>query len=452
MSVVPPLSGPPLYRYVPGVGKIGTTINGPTGPTGPTGAAGTAVNTGATGNTGPTGPTGNTGPTGPTGPTGAFAPEGRVLKVDQLYGSDVSGAADKYAYPFLTINGALSNAVAGEIVIVNPGTYNEKIVVPANVNLQGIGAQAVVIQQLNVTSNTTLLTMGSNTRVENFTANLSSSSNVNLIGVDFPNGTIPTAKLRNSIWTVTSTAAGSNTILGCQSSGSSDLSFASPNMIQRSTLNVISSSTGPTRGILVNGPNRFSVRDIVVFARGTGTDIVGLETTDASAIADIKTTTVSGTLYDVNRTAGDIIIGFTDLKNNRANGNSFTPVVETTTTFYGSIGNFTSATTFFLLPGISKQGDLPGSAFATPVTQNMILVRGYLESKPAIPVGGSLTLNVYRNNVLTDFSMNLVAGATTTSNVLQSVDLTEGDSMDVRLVTGGANMNNYSIVSSIAFY
>lgn len=71
--VVPPLSGPPLYRYIPGVGKVATTQNGPTGPTGPTGASGAAANTGATGpagQTGPTGPTGATGATGMTGPTG----------------------------------------------------------------------------------------------------------------------------------------------------------------------------------------------------------------------------------------------------------------------------------------------------------------------------------------------------------------------------------------------
>ena len=73
MSVVPPLSGPPLYRYIPGVGKVGTTQNGATGatgPKGPQGQAGTATNTGATGPTGPTGRTGPTGTTGPQGPTG----------------------------------------------------------------------------------------------------------------------------------------------------------------------------------------------------------------------------------------------------------------------------------------------------------------------------------------------------------------------------------------------
>lgn len=67
MSVVPPLSGPPLYRYIPGVGKVGTTQNGPQGPTGSTGPAGAVSNTGATGATGPTGSAGFQNYTGPTG-------------------------------------------------------------------------------------------------------------------------------------------------------------------------------------------------------------------------------------------------------------------------------------------------------------------------------------------------------------------------------------------------
>lgn len=54
------MSGPPLYRYVPGVGKVATALNGPTGSTGPQGIPGIASNTGATG------PNGNTGPTGPS--------------------------------------------------------------------------------------------------------------------------------------------------------------------------------------------------------------------------------------------------------------------------------------------------------------------------------------------------------------------------------------------------
>ena len=99
MSTIPPLSGPPLYRYIQGVGLVAAALVGPTGvagplgptgQTGPIGPAGTASNTGATGQTGPAGPVGptgvtgpagsatNTGATGPAGPTGVAGPQSVV--------------------------------------------------------------------------------------------------------------------------------------------------------------------------------------------------------------------------------------------------------------------------------------------------------------------------------------------------------------------------------------
>lgn len=454
MSTVPPLTGPPLYRYVPGVGKVATAINGPTGPTGPQGTPGTASATGATGPTGPlgTGPTGPTGSTGPSGPTGPLLQEGKTLTVDSVYGNDTTAAADKYRYPFLTITSALSNASAGELVFVRPGTYNESITVPANVSLNGAGAQAVVIQRLNVTSNVTLLTMGSNSRVENFTANLSSSSNVNLIGVDFPNGTIPTAKLRNSIWTVTSTATGSNNIYGCQSSGSSALTFASANMIQRSSLNVVSSSTGPTRGIIVNGPNRFSVRDIVVYARGTGTNIIGVETTDVSAFFDSKTTTINGATHDINRTAGTLQLGFTDLVNNNANGNSFSVSTEPAHIYYGVIGNVGNATSF-LSPGSIPFNSLPTTEFGLPFAQTVMIFEGVFRATTALTAGQSAVFTLHKNAssnaafmTATLDSTNQTIRATTTS---ERIDLS--DVLVVKLVTTGSIGQN-PLFAAIATY
>lgn len=410
MSVVPPLSGPPLYRYIPGVGKVGTTQNGPTGPTGPTGAAGTAANTGATGPSGPTGWTGPTGPTGVTGPTGPLAtPLGNTLRVDAVYGNDVTAALDRYNKPFLTITAALSAALAGENVLVGAGTYNESLTIPANVSVTGSGAQAVVLQRLNVSSNTTLLTMGSNSRFENFTLNLSSSSNVNLIGCDFPTGTATNAKLRNSIWTVTSTATGSNTILGVRSAGTSvnPSQFSAPNAIQRSTINVISSSTGSTRGILVSGANRFAVRDIVVYARGTGSDIVGAETTDANAVLDSKTTTISGTLYDINQTAGRIELGATDLVNNNANGNGFATSIEASkllfvlgpyVSFTGQGGlTTTPAGTYYLSPGTSL-ANFASLVVGIPFGQKVVIFDGVISSTVAIPAGVTVTVTLYKSS------------------------------------------------------
>ena len=43
MATVPLLTGPPLYRYIPGVGKVSAAVNGPTGPAGPQGIPGTAT-------------------------------------------------------------------------------------------------------------------------------------------------------------------------------------------------------------------------------------------------------------------------------------------------------------------------------------------------------------------------------------------------------------------------
>jgi hypothetical protein len=442
MSVVPPLSGPPLYRYIPGVGKVGTTQNGPTGPQGPQGIPGTSTTTGATG---------ATGPTGPTGPTGSVPQEGKTLTVDSVYGNDTTAAADRYRSPFLTITSALSNASAGELVFVRPGTYNESITVPANVSLNGAGAQAVVIQRLNVTSNVTLLTMGSNSRAENFTANLSSSSNVNLIGADFPNGTVPTAKLRNSIWTVTSTATGSNAVYGCQSSGTSALTFASANMIQRSSINVISSSTGPTRGILVNGPNRFSVRDIVIYARGTGTNIVGVETTDAGAFFDSKTSTINGTTHDINRSAGTLQLGFTDLANNDANGNSFSVSTEPSHIYYGAIGNIGNGTVY-LAPGTIVYNSLSTTEFGLPFAQPIMVFEAVFRATSPLTTGvATVTLHKNASSNAAFMTATLDSNNQTFLANTTSEKISLSDVLVVKLVTSGSIGQN-PIFVAVATY
>jgi hypothetical protein len=434
MSVVPPLSGPPLYRYIPGVGKVAASIPGE------------------------------------RGPAGLPSLQGRLLRVDQLYGNDVSGALNKYTNPFQTIMGALSNAVAGEVVEILPGTYTEKVVVPANVSLQGVGAQAVIIQQLNCTSNTTLLTMGSNSRVENFTANLSSSSNVNLTGVLFPEGTIPTAKLRNSIWTITSTATGSNTITGCLSSGTSTLDFFPANMIQRTTLNVISSSAGKSRGILINNASRFAVRDIVVYARGSGSNIVGGEVTDASGILEFKSSTIggettngSGLGHDIDRAAGRIIVGACDLLNNDANGNSFDVTQQCPTLAYGVNGNLGTDRRYYLVVGTATPGNLTNTSNAVayaasnaiphPFDQKTIAIAIAMTFTGSLGAGSNLIFNVHRNRQATPV-MSLTFGSTdgTTKYIkTTSAVFAQGDTIDATLDTSG-NPGDGFFCASVTLY
>ncbi len=447
MSAIPPLSGPPLYRYIPGVGKVSAAVNGPTGPTG---------------NTGPTGPTGNTGPTGPTGP--APSPIGNTLRVDAVYGNDTTAVADPYNKPFLTIGAALSSVLSGENVLVNAGIYEESLTIPANVSVTGSGAQAVVLRLLSVTSNTTLVTMGSNCRFENFTLNLSSSSNVNLIGAYFPGATPTTAKLRNSIWTITSTATGSNTIVGVLADGataSPTSAFVTANAIQRSSINVISSSTGPTRGIYITGANRFPVRDIVINARGTGTDIVGVETTNANSFADIKTTTIFGTTHDINRTAGNIQLGFTDLVQNDANGNSFSTVTEPAQIGYGVLGNLAGGRTYYLVPGTVSVSSLEvdtnptftvSKTFQIPFNQPVVIFSILIKFTGTIAAGQSVAFQVHKNGSSTpSLTVTLGPGESTKTLSTTSVVFSTNDTVHTQAVTTG-NVGSGTFFASVATY
>ena len=301
--------------------------------------------------------------------------------------------------------------------------------------------------------------MGSNCRVEDMTFTLTSASNVNLTGIDWPSGTPLISKLRSMVLNVTSSATGSNTIVGMLSAGSSATTYSASDATRGITVNVDASSSGIVRGLYVTGSNWFAIRDTNINARGTGSNIVGVETTNAGSYASLKYSTVRGgthltqpSNHDINRTAGEILLGSVDLVNNSANGNSFSITTEGAITHFGTTGNYTSATTYYLVPGFVRQGDLPNTTFGIPVTQNMILFSGTFQCSPAIPTGHSVKLTAYKNNAVTDMSMTIVAGESLASNVTQSVDYTRGDNFDLRIVPSGGNLNNYNFAASIAFY
>jgi hypothetical protein len=377
--------------------------------------------------------------------------------VDAVYGNDTLAGLNPYSKSFLTINEALSNAMAGQTVFVRPGTYSEKIIMPAGVALRGANGQTANVVQSNVSGATTILTMGSNCRVEDLTFTLTSTSNVSLTGVDWPSGTPITSKLRTCVVNVTSSGTGSNTIVGMLSAGTSATTYTSADATRGITVSVDASSSGPIRGLYLTGSNWFGLRDTNINARGTGSNIVGVETTDAGSYASLKHSTIrggdgTGIHYDINRSAGEILLGSVDLVNNTANGNSFSITTEGAIAHYGTTGNFGNGTTYYLVPGFVREGDLPTSSFGIPATQNMIMFSGTFQSSPAIPAAHSVKLTAYKNNAATDMSITIVAGQTLASNVTQSVDYRRGDTFDLRFVVTGGNLNNYDFAASIAFY
>ena len=410
--MVPPLSGPPLYRYIPGVGKVGTTQNGPTGPTGPQGIPGTAVGTGATGptgplGTGPTGPTGaastvtgptgftgftgSTGPTGPTGSTGFTGPAGTVLlgnilRVDAVNGNDSTASVG--GSPYLTIGAAVSAATSGKTIWVLPGTYTlaSGITLPSGVALRGMNVQTVTIQMTGVVADTTLLTMGENCRVEDLTLKLTSSGHYTLKGIVFGGTSSVTSKLRTCVLTVDNSAAssgGTSNVYGVDCTGTGTLGAASFsfNCIKGSTINVYSNGGGNKRGILISNTNVMSTRDTNIYvAQPTSTastgSYVGVETNDGLTGAIQMRSTTVGTVTPTagqSYTASDILqttpstisdptylaspgiqIGpGTDLVTKTAGGKGFSTYVYPTTIFYGLKGTLRTggSTSAYMWPG-----------------------------------------------------------------------------------------------------
>lgn len=403
---------------------------------------------------------GATGPAGPAGATGVPAPTGNTLTVDAVYGNDTTASADRYNLPFLTINAALALATTGELVFLRPGAYVGPITIPTGVAIRGASVQVTSINALNVSASTTLVTMGTQTRLEDLTLNLTSSADVNLIGVDFPSGTPQTAKMRTMVVNVSSTATGLCDVTGVLSAGTSSTANSSANAIRANTINVTASGTGANRGILVSGANRFSIRDTNVYISGAAVNNVGVETTNASAICELKISTINSITsnadqtqhHDINRTAGLIVLTGTDLFHNDANGNSFTTTSEPSNIFFGMIGNPGDSRRYYLMPSVVPIASIPNTAntvwtaanvFPIPWNQPVIVFTFTLSFTGTIGAGVTMDFNIHRGlagatpaetPVLT---IQLSAGQKTKTITTQSAVFSQGDVMACTLITTG---------------
>lgn len=456
-----------LVRYSPGgnVCNLGTVIKNPgppgsTGATGPIGPSGGPTGpTGATGSVGPTGPSGTNGingATGATGPAGAGGEQyGNTLFVDAIYGNDAAAVLDPHGTHFLTVNAALNAAASGDSIVVLPGTYTvTPITMPANVTLTAIDPSRCIIQLLNVVTNTTMITMTAGCRIENLTINLSSSADVDLVGVLYPSGTSITAKLRTCVLNVTSTATGNADVYGVESPGTTSTAYNSSDAVRSTTINVSATSniSSDIRGIVVNGSNFFAIRDCNVYVSGTAADMVGVETTAVGSRCILKHSTIYGGIYDINRTAGEIELAFTDLANNNANGNSFLTAVEPCVITFGTLGNI-GIGTYNLAPSVIGTGSLPANLFSIVLVQNTCIFRGVLEVQPAVPVGATVVATLFRNGVATLFTMTLTAGQTVVTNITTNVDYNTNDNYAMRAVVSGAGLTNPStLVVQVGLY
>ncbi len=237
-----------------------------------------------------------------------------------------------------------------------------------------------------VTTDTTLVTMGENSRLEDVTIQLTSAEHHTLKGIVFGGTTSATAKLRTSVVTVnnsTASTGGTSTVIGVECNGTGTLGSGSFsfNSLKGSTINVYSNGGGVKRGILVSGTNIVTTRDLNVYvaqpASTTSTgSYVGIETNDTSDTGSIqlRSTTIGTVTPTIGQsyTASDILqtrpatitsptylasagiqIGpGTDLVTKTAGTRGFSTYVYPTTVYYGLKGLVKNASTpAYLWPG-----------------------------------------------------------------------------------------------------
>jgi hypothetical protein len=353
-------------------------------------------------------------------PVGAI--RGNVAIVDAIYGNDNTASVGGLA--FRTVNAAISAVSSGQTVYILPGTHtlSSGIIIPNGVSIRGMSLQTCTLQMVNVTSATTLITMGENTRIEDLTLRLTSLGHYTLTGILFGGTTTQTAKLRTCVITVDNsgaTSGGSSDVLGVRCNGTGALGPASFsfNSLKGSTINVLSNGGGKKRGVLVSNTNIVTCRDLNVYVAkptsgaSTGT-YIGVETDDGTVTgtgsiqlrsttvgvvtpsvgesytaSDIKQTTPATILDPTYLASAGIQVGpGTDLVTKSAGGKGFSTYIYPTTIFYGIKGSATSAANGFLWPGTQTAS---GGSYPDPG----IPAAYYRVQQPCLLSGLSVGLN-----------------------------------------------------------
>lgn len=227
---------------------------------------------------------------------------GDVLWVDAVNGNDATAISGRLDKPYLTITAALAAAVSGDLVYVLPGTYDEtSLVIPDDVTLAGVDRVRCKITH-SVISNTTIVTMGANTSLENLSiegGSLAFPAGGRTL-VNFPATTSSTSVARNLLLT-----GNAGSVAGVAVSGTG---VSTNNWVTIDHVDI--KGSGVSNGLLCNSTGFFVVRDCVTYG------LVGC-TVNAGAVEfqDCKITGLTGL---------SIVLGATAYVNQSTRWNSLT--------------------------------------------------------------------------------------------------------------------------------
>jgi hypothetical protein len=411
----------------------------------------------------------NPGPTGPQGPQGPSSSPTGVFWVAKNGSASPTGNGS-FTYPFLTINQAVNAAtgIAGAGIWVMPGTYNESFTLPDNVGLRGQSLKTVNISLSGVTGNTTLVTMGRNSRLEDVSLNLTSNEHHDLTGILFDDDTAFQAKVATITCTVDNKTAGptgTSNVYGIYfSTGPANIAEDYVQQVQRATVVVNSIGAGSKRALNAIGANHISLRDLNLYCydwgtgpngSGTGT-YYGVEFNGYSGTLDLKSCSVFGNSYygrtgnfnsssigytgiygnyaDISQATGTIQLTGVDLVNSNANGLGFT-------TGFASSDLQWGISTVKLSNADNGHYLYPGNSTNTSPTQVSVVTNGkkviyklsVSAGSPPAPLGTLTEIyTLYKNGNPTNLSVSLYDGNTSAqSSGLTSVTFAPGDKISI---------------------
>lgn len=417
---------------------------------------------------------------GSTGPTGPYLANGNLLSVDIVYGDDIIASTSPYSYPFKTITNALTYASSGQTVRILPGTYNETITIPSGVSIRGTSTQTTTLALTGVTGSTKMITMGTQSRLEDMTITLQSANNVDLTAIYFPGSTPINSKLRTCVANVNYDGpTGSNTICGVLADGTSTNphTYISVDTIRATTINVNvpgSGATGSTiRGIYVTNACRFTTRDVNIYANGptgaTGSNFtIGVETANTGAFVALKTSSVFGTTSDIKQpfiasgNSSTLQLVSTDLINANSNNNGFSVNIDASHILYSIVAsNFNSTGPIYLTPGSLNFSNTSTVPIGIKFAQKIIIFEAELSVLNPTNTA-NITINIYKTTTPLIAPSNpiciltLTATSGTVSNIrannFSSSFNNETDYLVIQY-TSSINLGNTSLLSlSISTY
>ena len=129
-------------------------------------------------------------------------------------------------------------------------------------------------------------------------------------------------------------------------------------------------------------------------------------------------------------------------------------VTESSTTFFGGIGNLKNNHLYYLVPGGNTETtiDSVSEPFLIPTPQDMVLFSGTVNYTGAIAAGNFVTFRIYRSGVVPPlYTIQLTNGDTIKTETTVSVDFNMNDTYYATLQTFG-NPGNGTFTATLAFY